>query len=233
MQITENLRVVVLHPKLFVFLPMGKGEVMKKHAAIEVEKARKLYSRGLDSSLVQIFDRYDTELCANYKGCFLYAMIRKAKPLVVIETGVASGVSSYSILQALEDNGKGSLYSIDLPNVSLPLPKGQNAGFLVPESLKSRWTLKLGDSKSELPILLDRVGSVDFFIHDSLHEYGHMMFEYEAAWPKLRKGGILFSDDVSFTDAFQDFCKSRGLQGTIVERRESGYTIKLGWVEKP
>jgi len=230
---SSNVRVIVSHPKLLLFLTGGKGEVMRKHAGIEVEKARTIYSRESDSSIVQLFNRFDRDLCVNYKGCFLYALIRKAKPLVVIETGVASGVSSYSILQALEDNGKGALYSIDLPNASLPLPKGQSTGFLVPERLRFRWTLKLGDSKSELPKILDMVGTVDFFIHDSLHEYGHMMFEYQAAWPKLRKGGILFSDDVSFTDAFQDFCKANDIQGTTVERKEAGFNIKLGWAEKP
>src|SRR4029077_18881324 len=102
----ESLITLVMHPVLLFFLPIGKGEVMRKHADIEVEKARRLYSEGLDLSLLDLFDRYDKQLCANYKGCFLYAMIRRTKPLVVIETGVASGVSSYSILQALEDNGQ-------------------------------------------------------------------------------------------------------------------------------
>src|SRR4029077_1829143 len=95
-------------------------------------------------------------------------------------------------------------YSIDLPNASLPLPQGQATGFLVPPRLKSRWTMTLGDSKSELPKLLDKIGALDFFIHDSLHEYNHMMFEYQSSWPKLRRGGILFSDDVSFTEAFPE-----------------------------
>lgn len=40
------------------------------------------------------------------------------KPERVIETGVARGASSQAILQALEENRKGHLYSIDMPNVN-------------------------------------------------------------------------------------------------------------------
>jgi len=46
----------------------------------------------------------------------LYNLIRDTRPSIVVETGVASGVSTAYILQALEDNRKGKLYSIDLPN---------------------------------------------------------------------------------------------------------------------
>src|SRR5947207_14206936 len=47
----------------------------------------------------------------------LYAVVRAFKPGVVVETGVSSGMSSAHILRALAENGKGTLHSIDLPNV--------------------------------------------------------------------------------------------------------------------
>jgi predicted O-methyltransferase YrrM len=43
----------------------------------------------------------------------LYAICRILLPRIVVETGVASGFSSASMLQALEDNEVGELYSID------------------------------------------------------------------------------------------------------------------------
>lgn len=52
----------------------------------------------------------------------LYTIIRIRKPDIVVETGVAQGVSSTFILQALEDNGRGQLYSIDLPPAGADLP---------------------------------------------------------------------------------------------------------------
>ena len=44
----------------------------------------------------------------------VYATVRILKPSIVVETGVASGVSTTLILQALSLNGKGQLYSIDI-----------------------------------------------------------------------------------------------------------------------
>jgi len=60
-------------------------------------------------------------------GILLYAMVRALKPEVVVETGVANGVSSSFILKALDRNSRGRLYSIDLhyrEGVSVPIGKG-------------------------------------------------------------------------------------------------------------
>jgi len=231
--LAQKLKVLARHPRILLGLPKGRDGMTMKHADVEMKTARTLYQRSRGLSLAELFEEFDSTLCTNYKSCFLYAVVRNARPRVVVETGVASGVTSYSILQALEDNGDGLLYSIDLPNVGdVQLQKGQESGFLVPEGLRHRWTLTVGDSKQELPKLLGDLGMIDLFVHDSLHEYGHMMFEYEEAWPKLRKGGILFSDDISRTAAFQDFCDKHFLQASIVERTEFAWVGTMGWVVK-
>src|SRR5207245_10552503 len=85
------------------------------------------------------------------------------------------------------------------------LPQGMPSGFAVPQRLRGRWDLRLGDAKVELPKLLEELGRVDFFHHDSMHTYEHMTFEYETVWPYLRAGGVLASDDVDWNDAFADF----------------------------
>ncbi|MDA4120471.1 MAG: hypothetical protein OK436_07790, partial [Thaumarchaeota archaeon] len=81
----------------------------------------------------------------------LYLICRTVKPTVVVETGVASGLSSAYILQALEDNASGRLYSIDLPDadteallgvVLTRLPEGRRPGWVVPEWLRARWDLR-------------------------------------------------------------------------------------------
>lgn len=41
-------------------------------------------------------------------------LVRILRPTVVIETGVANGISSAFILKALDKNNEGMLYSIDL-----------------------------------------------------------------------------------------------------------------------
>jgi predicted O-methyltransferase YrrM len=153
----------------------------------------------------------------------LYSVVRVLKPTTVIETGVAAGLSSACILAALEKNGHGRLHSIDLPNAEkeyLPqlgvtpsalLPEGKAPGFLVPSTLRSRWTLHIGDTRKELPDIVRELNDVDMFLHDSEHTYDAMMFEYETVWPHLSPGGLILSDEVSWNDAFPDFCKRQGL----------------------
>jgi predicted O-methyltransferase YrrM len=144
----------------------------------------------------------------------LYAIVRAAKPLVVVETGVASGLSSAHILRALDRNGFGTLHSLDLPNVQegSVLPDGRTSGWIVPESLRDRWKLQLGDTWVLLPELLQSLDRLDLFLHDSDHSYEAMLFEFEQAYPKLEPGGLLLSDDTHLHAAWDDFCAKHSLR---------------------
>ena len=108
----------------------------------------------------------------------LYSVVRESKPALVIETGVSDGLSSLMILSALEENGVGLLYSIDLPEVGLPALYGLAPGWLVPTQLHRRWRLLLGDSAILLPMLIDKLGIPDLFFHDSEHSYAAMLREF-------------------------------------------------------
>src|ERR1700739_853408 len=140
-------------------------------------------------------DRVLAQLC--------YAVTRLMKPKTVVETGVCYGVTSAHLLTALEGNGDGRLCSIDLP----PLGKNNNdyVGWLVPEELRERWTLRRGTSRKLLGPLLNELGRVEVFVHDSLHTYKNMRREFEMAWPHLTGGGVLIADDIEGNRAFQEF----------------------------
>ncbi len=146
----------------------------------------------------------------------LYLVCRVLRPRTVVETGVAYGLSSAFILQALQVNGQGKLYSIDLP----PLGKNPDAavGMLVPDELKQRWELHRGTSRRQLPGLL-RDRTVDVFVHDSLHTYRTMRWEFDAVWPHLRPGGVVLSDDVQGNRAFAEL-RQRGTTFWRVIRQE-------------
>jgi len=153
----------------------------------------------------------------------LYTLVRVLKPNIVVETGVASGRSSWAILDALKDNNDGKLYSIDLPQFFSGkepekfmtkegklefkgfVPIGYEPGWLVPQNLRERWELILGKSQEKLPPLLENLGSVDIFYHDSEHSYENMMFEFRTVWPYLKEGGFLLSDDIKWNEAFDVF----------------------------
>jgi len=138
-------------------------------------------------------------------GTVLYTLCRKVRPDIIVETGVASGVSSSYILCSLEKNKNGILYSIDLT-----WREGQS-GWIIPKNLRDRWRLIMGRSFDELPPLLDRLKTIDIFLHDSEHTYQNMFFEYQTAWIHLRPGGLLLSHNIDASDAFPDFCKNDGL----------------------
>lgn len=156
---------------------------------------------------------------------YLYAVMRTVKPTVAIETGVANGLSTAFSLLALRENGEGHLYSIDLPRElgrdyapgtfyegkgRAGVPPGKEPGWLIPENLRDRWTLVLGRSQEELPRLIEELGTIDSFMHDSEHSFECMWFEYNAVWTALRDGGVLISDDVNSTEAFPRFAREQG-----------------------
>jgi Methyltransferase domain len=133
----------------------------------------------------------------------IYVLCRLLSPTIVLETGVAYGVTSAFTLQALAINGKGSLISVDLP------PLGKDAdryvGALIPQELRGRWQLHRGPAKRILPNLVTSIKLVDLFVHDSLHTYRHMNFEFETVWPHLRPGSAVVADNVDLNDAFREF----------------------------
>ena len=145
-----------------------------------------------------------------------YVLVRLLQPEMVVETGVCEGNSSRFLLLAMKKNQRGLLHSIDLPNADFELGPGigrqthvhhpgKEAGWMVPEELRHRWHLHLGDARELLPMVIASLPPIDVFIHDSLHSYDHMMFEFRTAWPQLRDGGILLSDDTDWNSAFAEF----------------------------
>jgi predicted O-methyltransferase YrrM len=135
-----------------------------------------------------------------------YAAVRALAPACIVETGVANGVSSAYLLLALHKNGKGRLHSIGLADPAF-LPPGVAPGWLVPSWLRGLWQVHIGDAREILGSLLSQLGSVDIFIHDSLHTYDHMMWEFEITYPVLRAGGLLVADDALWNSSFYDFAR--------------------------
>jgi predicted O-methyltransferase YrrM len=146
-----------------------------------------------------------------------YVAVRALAPECVVETGIANGVSSSYLLLALLKNGKGCLHSVGLADPAY-LPPGRDPGWVVPQWLRAQWHVHLGDSRDVLPGLLQQLGTIDVFAHDSLHTYDHMMWEFEASYPHLKRGGLLFSDDALWNDAFKDFARRVGCQQARILR---------------
>jgi predicted O-methyltransferase YrrM len=149
-----------------------------------------------------------------------YAIIRGLRPIRAVETGVCYGVTSAFLLEAMQQNGAGHLHSIDLPPLARKADK--YVGSLIPHDLRSRWSLHRGNSQRLLPPLLEQLGPIDFFLHDSLHTYEHMKLEFEAAWAALRSGGLLMSDDIEGNAAFLEHTARPDVRASVVLKFSEG-----------
>ena len=136
----------------------------------------------------------------------IWCLVRHLKPNCVVETGVAHGVTSRFVLEALEQNGTGHLSSIDLPPPERVWQK--QVGIAVGGRYKSRWTYIKGSSRRRLPKLLSELGQIDLFIHDSLHSQRNVLFELEQVWSAIKPGGAIVVDDVDVNSAFQVFTRA-------------------------
>jgi predicted O-methyltransferase YrrM len=152
-------------------------------------------------------------------GELVYALVRATRPEVVVETGVATGVTSAYTLAALEDNGAGVLHSVDLPPAEMV--HADVVGCAIPPDLRPRWEYHWGSSKRLLPrVLAETDGTHRIFVHDSDHSYANMRWELELAWDALGDGEWLVADDVDLNDAFTDLCAARGAEPLLVGQRD-------------
>jgi Methyltransferase domain len=133
----------------------------------------------------------------------IWCLTRHLRPRNVVETGVAHGVTSRLILEALERNGSGHLWSIDHP----PLEREwhEQIGMAVDGRFPHSWTYIRGSSRRRLPGLLSQLGEIDLFVHDSLHSEHNVRFEVDRAWAVLRPGGAIVIDDIDANRGFQSF----------------------------
>jgi hypothetical protein len=152
------------------------------------------------------------------------------RPKTVVETGVARGVTTRVILEALERNGSGHLWSIDLPPLIEKALEDQTGAALVP-SRCARWTYLKGSSRRRLVPLLAELSELDLFLHDSMHTARNLRFELGHAWDLLRTGGVLLADDIHRNDGFRAFSRSVAAHRSLVGRADDGQAL-VGLIRK-
>jgi len=178
---------------------------------------RHVLSRTEDLAGHAPFGLFHNGDCAFARFCYL--VCRTLRPQATLETGVAYGVTSSFVLKALHQNETGELLSVDLP------PLGSRAdsfvGFFIPQAFRCRWHLHRGQSRNVMPALLEKLGTLDLFIHDSLQTHQNMAWEFRQAWPRIRGGGVLIADDVDQNRAFEDFVNEFNPKFSVVVQEET------------
>ncbi len=149
-----------------------------------------------------------------------WCAVRHLRPMNVIETGVARGVTSRVILEAMFLNGFGHLWSVDLPHPFRPELHHEIAA-AVPSGCRSRWTYVRGSSRRQLPSLVSSLEKVNLFVHDSLHTARNMGFELRTVWPAMSSGDLALVDDVD-NQSFRDFVRNVDDSPSMVMRSADG-----------
>jgi predicted O-methyltransferase YrrM len=106
------------------------------------------------------------------------------------------------------------------------IPKGKKSGWVIPTELKDRWGLHIGISEKLLLNVINKVGSIELFFHDSDHSKSNMLFEFDTIWPHLKENGIIVSDDINLNDAFKEFCNKNVFKRAAIYNGSLGVIIK-------
>jgi predicted O-methyltransferase YrrM len=211
------------------------GQILKDalEEARTVPHADEVFERRayIERYLREITNKYEAHYAAGWvnldDALFLYWLVRKLNPKIIVQTGVCNGLSSAFMMLGLVKNGpQGSLHVIDMPPVfnsmdpgwtikgkvyGFVIPEGKSSGWVVPDAYCDRFEVWNGDAKALLPKMVNKVDSIGLFYHDSDHTYDHMMFEFREAKRKLQPGGLIVGDDISWNASVWDFADQYGV----------------------
>ena len=130
--------------------------------------------------------------CEAGLASFLYAYILARKPKIVVETGIANGITTNVIMAALEKIG-GTLHSFDVDHTTSNVYTGSG---------NWRFHLLSGSLKRDLLAYIGETPGIDLWLHDSDHGFLWQTFEYNLAANALKSKGILVSDDIDSSTAW-------------------------------
>ena len=178
-----------------------RGRTAAEAALDAARNNQKLFSHHEAKHQNEVRDSY-VEIDAPLE---LYALTRLLRPRHTVEVGVSSGVSSAYLLQGLERNGSGTLHSIDRPSHERPggarppraswsLPPGRCPGWAVPDALRARWDLRIGDKRVVLPLLAAELPRIDLLVYDVPHEDRLTGRELRQLEPRFRAGTVAIVD---------------------------------------
>ena len=150
----------------------------------------------------------------------LYAVVKILKPKVVVETGVANGMSTSMILLALKDSG-GVLHSFDI-----------NAETKNAHKPQVNWEWHQLDFRNPMKSFRSffqvHDTNVELWVHDSDHSRYWQEFEYDLAIKHLGSNGVMISDDIDDSSAwFRKFSKHQ-----TVEIRDKHKVFGIAFLSK-
>jgi predicted O-methyltransferase YrrM len=134
-----------------------------------------------------------------------YALVRLARPRLIVEVGVHDGLGAAVLLEALYRNHAegypGRLIGVDLDPAS---------GWLVPSRLRDGYELIVEHSAKALPKVVASREPVSLFIADGDHSEAGEYADYVAVQPGLARDAILLTDNARTCNALKRFAAANG-----------------------
>jgi len=152
----------------------------------------------------------------------IYFITRYYKPQIIVETGVASGFSSESFLQAMKANNNGAhLYSSDFPYFRFPNSE-EYIGKLVSDEMKDDWSLYLNGDEKNLPNIIESLSSrkINFFHYDSDKSYSGRKKAFTIVEKHLSPNAVVMFDDINNTPHFYDFVQNESFNDYVIIRHK-------------
>ena len=146
----------------------------------------------------------------------IYFLIRYYQPEKIIETGVAAGCSSETILQAIKKNNKGFLYSSDLPYFKIDKPE-KFIGFVVSHELKNLWKLDIRGDRYALDEFINICSKIDFFHYDSDKSFRGRDFVMRKISKHFNPNATVIMDDINDNLFFKNFVEKEKLEFKVLE----------------
>jgi predicted O-methyltransferase YrrM len=127
------------------------------------------------------------------EGDLLYSLVRASRPNLTVEVGMANGLSTLFIAQALKDNGHGTHVAID-PFQSTDW-KGAGLELLRKAGLVDRVELIEKPSHQALPELEQAGRTAEFVLIDGSHMFDYVIADFVCSDRLLAVGGLMAFDD--------------------------------------
>ena len=148
----------------------------------------------------------------------LYFLVRKFCPKIVIETGVAAGWTTLSILRALDKNQVGKLYSSDFPYFRNKDPE-KIIGILVKDETNlDKWDLDIRGDNIALTDFKKKLAdsSIDLLHYDSDKSYSGRTDALNLMKNKFSENVIMIFDDIQDNLHFHDLVTEKNMDFTIL-----------------
>ncbi len=178
--------------------------IFAKSLNIDLWNEAQRFEKKLKKHANSILSSLNVNLGGGSYCSLIYFLIRLKKPKTIVETGVAAGFSTQTILSAINKNGHGFLFSSDFPYFRIKDPE-RYIGCIVDQKLKDNWRLYIKGDKRNIQEIMSKIDKVDFLHYDSDKSYSGRKYVFNILKSKLDSDYIIMMDDIQDNAFFKNY----------------------------